>query len=179
MWDRAKAIEAVVYLASQINDPTKMKICKLLYFADKLHMSRYGRFISGDNYVAMEHGPVPSKIYNIIRRVERGEENDAFSVPNSRTIAPQRPADLYEFSDTDIECFEETLRDYGNKTAKQLRDMSHGDAWDKVSDFGRIFDDQAKGPKSVPMPLELIVNELPNSVAVRELLEQEGYLPHP
>lgn len=179
MWDRAKAIEAIVYLASQINDPTKMKICKMLYFADKLHMSRYGRFITGDFYVAMEHGPVPSKIYDIIRRVERGEENDAFSVPNPRSIAPKRPADLYEFSDTDIECLEEILRDYGNKSAKQLRDMSHGTAWDTVSDFGRIFDNQAKGPKGVPMPLELIVNELPNSAAVRELLEQEGYLPHP
>jgi uncharacterized phage-associated protein len=72
VWDKEKAIEAIVYLANRLDKPTKLKIFKLLYFADKLHMSRYGRFIVGDYYVAMKHGPVPSRTYNILKEVEGG-----------------------------------------------------------------------------------------------------------
>ncbi len=177
MWDRAKAIEAVVYLANRIDDPTKMKIFKLLYFADKLHMSRYGRFIIGDYYAAMKHGPVPSATYNIVKEVEAGRENSAFSLPDARRISAKRKADLREFSETDIECLEETLRIYGRASATQLRKLSHSDAWNKVTDDGRMFDDESGGPQSVPIPLGFIVDELPNAPAVRELLQTEGYLP--
>ena len=174
MWDREKAIEVVVYLANRVHDPTKMKIFKLLYFADKLHMSRYGRFITGDFYVAMEHGPVPSRTYSITQEVERGREINAFRVPDNRQIVPLRQADLYELSQTDIECLDETLASLGRLTASQLRDRSHSQAWSKVTNEGRLFEDNST---SVPIPLELIVEELPNATEVTELLQREGKLP--
>jgi len=177
VWDRAKAIEAIVYLAGRINSPTKMKIFKILYLADKLHMSRYGRFIIGDNYVAMQHGPVPSKTYAIVKQVENGSYSDAFAVPTTRQITPLRPPNLRDLSESDIECFEETLREHGRKTAKQLRDITHGDAWNRVSNRGEIFSEGSSSSQSVPIPLEFIVDELPNAAAVRELLQIEGYLP--
>ena len=33
------------------------KICKILYFADREHLSKYGRSITGDVYIAMTYGP--------------------------------------------------------------------------------------------------------------------------
>lgn len=177
MWDRVKAIETVVYLANRINDPTRMKIFKLLYFADKLHMSRYGRFIIGDSYVAMKFGPVPSKTYDIVKDVRKGQESDAISVPNDWDIIPKRSAALLEFSETDIECLDEILELYGRMPAKQLSIISHGGAWERVTGKGRMFEDDTDGPKSTPMPLDYIVDELPNSAAVRELLQIEGYIP--
>lgn len=175
MWDRAKSIEAIVYLACRLKDPTKLKIFKLLYFADKLHMSRYGRFILGDYYAALKHGPVPSKTYDMVKEVEEGQVIDAFTVRNKRDICPNREAELVEFSETDIECLDEILRVYGRATATQVRNISHGDAWNKASNNGAIFDD-GNSPNSVPIPLEYIVDELPNSTAVRNLLQREGYL---
>ncbi len=179
MWDKAKAIESVVYLANRINDPTRMKIFKLLYFADKLHMSKYGRFVTGDFYVAMQHGPVPSRTYNLVKEIERGQESTAISVPNNRDILPKRPAEMLEFSETDVECLDEILREYGGTAAKQLRDISHGDAWDRVTGKGQMFNEGTGGAQSAPIPLDYIVDELPNSAAVRELLEREGYLQKP
>jgi uncharacterized phage-associated protein len=40
-----------------------------MYFADRKHLEKYGRFICGDSYVAMKHGPVPSEIYDILKAV--------------------------------------------------------------------------------------------------------------
>ncbi len=39
----------------------------MMYFADRLHLERYGRFICGDSYVAMKNGPVPSFTYDILK----------------------------------------------------------------------------------------------------------------
>lgn len=179
MWDKAKAIESVVYLANRVHDPTRIKIFKLMYFADKLHMSRYGRFIVGDLYVAMKNGPVPSRTYDLVKEIERGQESDAIVVPNSWAIKAKRDARMIEFSETDIECFEEIIGQYGRDSAKQLSKISHGDAWDRVTNKGQMFEANNNGPQSTPMPLDYIVDELPNSAAVRRLLQIEGDLPTP
>ena len=38
----------------------KLKALKLVYFADRYHLRRFGRPITGDEYLAMPHGPVAS-----------------------------------------------------------------------------------------------------------------------
>src|SRR5438552_1173164 len=43
-----------------------LKLLKLLYLADRQSMSRYGESISGDCMVAMPHGPVLSRTYDLI-----------------------------------------------------------------------------------------------------------------
>jgi len=50
---------AVAYLAERKPGVTKKELCKLLFFADKLHLLRYGRPITGDRYFALEQGPSP------------------------------------------------------------------------------------------------------------------------
>lgn len=60
-----KTVQALNYLASraggQIN---KMKALKLLFFADRYHLRKYGRSITNDQYFAMDYGPVASKAKN-------------------------------------------------------------------------------------------------------------------
>ncbi|WP_409530306.1 Panacea domain-containing protein [Shinella sp.] len=41
---------------------------KTLYYADRAHLQRYGRPITGDRYIAMENGPVPSYAYNAVKQ---------------------------------------------------------------------------------------------------------------
>jgi len=55
-----KVRQAVAYIASKLPGRENMyKVLKVMYFADKLHLKRYGRVIFGDRYIAMKHGPVP------------------------------------------------------------------------------------------------------------------------
>src|ERR1700723_3107507 len=60
-----KLVQAIAYFSkSGIPDLTKLKIAKLLYFADKVHLLEHGRPIIGDVYWCMDYGPVPSFALN-------------------------------------------------------------------------------------------------------------------
>jgi len=48
----------------------KVKLMKLFYFADFIHVKNFGSPITYDNYVRMEHGPIPSVILNLIDAVD-------------------------------------------------------------------------------------------------------------
>lgn len=131
------ALEVVLYLAQKSKDSTFHHIFKLLYFADRLHLARYGRLICGDQYIAMKDGPVPSDLYDMFKAVRGGydynrlpEVTEAISVaPNGYTIIPQRRANLEWLSDSDIECLDESLRDYDHFSFPELSRRSHDDAW--------------------------------------------------
>ena len=44
-----------------------IKLLKLLYIADREALAEWGIPVSHDNYVSMDHGPVLSQTYNLIR----------------------------------------------------------------------------------------------------------------
>lgn len=134
-FDAKVAIEAILFIANKSQAPTFHHIVKLLYFADRLHLQRYGRLICGDDYVAMKHGPVPSGIYDMLKAIRYGQTNDhfpelksAFQV-NDYTVIPLRSPDLEWLSDSDVECLTEALSVYDNLSFNQLTDLSHDDAW--------------------------------------------------
>src|SRR6266540_3560826 len=82
-FDPERALELVLYVANQLRYPTLHSVSKVVYFADREHLSRYGSLLSGDNYVAMRHGPVPSAIYNLLKAAAGRQE-------------PLIPAEFYE-----------------------------------------------------------------------------------
>jgi hypothetical protein len=67
--NKQKVIEALVYLATRRPRIDIFHVCKVLFYADLLHFRRYGRPILGDQYVAMDDGPVPSFTLNVSKRV--------------------------------------------------------------------------------------------------------------
>jgi uncharacterized phage-associated protein len=160
-FDPQKAIEAVLVVASKVADPTFHRISKLLYFADKLHLGKYGRFICGDDYVAMRHGPVPSRIYDMLKAAaSRGESpwaqktKLAFDV-NNYTVKPQRPPDLTRLSASERACLEEAIKTFGGKSFSELTNASHDAAWRAADENDLIT-------------VEDIARTLPNAVEVLE-----------
>jgi len=136
-FDFDKGLEAILYIAARVPSPTFHKISKILYFADLEHLESFGRFVTGDRYVAMEYGPVPSNLNNIMR-AGRGEDqfddqkeviNNAFGVPERYTIRPLRESRNSVFSRSDIECLDRSIAKHGEKSFGQLVDESHDSAW--------------------------------------------------
>src|SRR5688572_4207008 len=88
------AVETILYIASRSKEPTYHRIAKLLYFADLLHLERYGRFICGDRYIAMKHGPVPSGVYAMMKAAEGGVSYYSFpAAENAFVVRPFGPAE--------------------------------------------------------------------------------------
>lgn len=175
MWNRQKAIEAILYLANRIQEPSVLRILKVLYLADKLHLSRYGRFIVRDNYVAMEYGPVASNTYDLLK--DEGV-TDFSVVGKKKDVIPCRDADVMEFSRTDVECLDEIIRDYGRASTDRLIAIAHDQVWREISDNGKRVKKDTPGPNSLPMPIERIADGLANAAEVRDHLDylrEEGY----
>lgn len=134
------ALEAILYIANRVNSPTFHKISKLMYFADRKHLEEYGRFICGDSYVAMQHGPVPSGIYDILKSVRfSGCEchtemlKGAFAV-DEYTVKPLRNANCDYFSDSDLACLDWAIEKFGNKSFDYLTRLSHDKAWQSADE---------------------------------------------
>jgi uncharacterized phage-associated protein len=138
--NHAKAIEALVWLASSRPGMTPGQIAKILFFADKAHLARYARPVLGDRWVAMEHGPVPSFVYDVLK-VDKGfldaDLANAVDVAirldeasNPRTVHARRAPDADLLSRTDIECLGDALARFGSLPFSELRRLSHADrAW--------------------------------------------------
>jgi len=132
-FDAGKAVEVLLYIAGQ--QPDMYAALKILYFADRQHLARYGRFICGDSYIAMDKGPVPSGAYDLVKFV-RGNGwcapsvsvKEAFAV-QGYSIIPLRKPNLDLLSESDIECLDEAIRTYGNWPFGKLKRESHDKAY--------------------------------------------------
>src|SRR5574340_1046315 len=103
MFDREKALETILFVAKNLATPTLHSVSKVLYLADKRHLQDYGRLICGDRYIAMEYGPVPSAIYNMMKVADGRERidgdwdeiiKDAIEIRGGRAIKAKRKPNL-------------------------------------------------------------------------------------
>ena len=165
-FDRAKALEAILFIAQNLNRASLHSVSKMFYVADKLHLQEYGRLICGDRYIAMEYGPVPSAIYNMMKvSADRSSIDvdwdeiirDAFEIRQGRYVVPKREADRSLLSESEVECLTETIREHGSKSFGTLTDLTHDQAWHETGD------DQT-------MSLESIARTLPNAQEITDYL---------
>lgn len=169
-FDSEKALEAILYVTSKAPHADIYHVGKILYFADCAHLKEYGRMICGDTYIAMKDGPVASGTYDIIK-IARGDASfipagfdaeliqKSFSV-NGYDVKALRKADEDFFSESDIECIDQAIEEYGKMSFKAIRDKSHDGAWSAVT-LNNV------------MPLELIAEKLDNSGLLLSYLQGE------
>lgn len=117
------------------------KVLKVIYFADKEHLFNYGRFIFGDNYVALQHGPVPSKAYNMVKNVKLehaltdcGTDGALFTVKDDDTVVPLVQPDLSCFSKSDLECLDKAIEECRPLNFGQLKSRSHDAAYNAADE---------------------------------------------
>jgi len=138
--DVEKAVEVILYLAKRAPLPDVYHLCKILYFADKKHLERYGRFICDESYVAMKNGPVPSGVYDLLKyvrgdgRVLQSEHaRNSFGI-EERRVFPFRDANLAMLSESDRECLDEAIAENGNLPFSGLKKKSHDAAFDSADE---------------------------------------------
>jgi uncharacterized phage-associated protein len=143
-----------------------MKICKLLYFADKAHLLEYGRPIIGDTYYKLKDGPIPTKGLDMLRgRIGPANQalvHEAFQVQGLHVI-PRREPDMSVFSRSDVKILALIKDQLGEMSAFQLRKLSHDEHAYEASEMHS------------PIDFELIANDAPDADALREFLGSEQH----
>jgi hypothetical protein len=77
-----KATQAVNYFAQRSGGIiNKMKAIKLIYFADRYHLRKYGRPITNDEYLAMDYGLVSSGVKDIAEMSGFFRSSESGSMP--------------------------------------------------------------------------------------------------
>lgn len=124
-----KIVETLLFVLNRVDYVDKHKLSKILYFADKSHLEKYGRTITGDSYVKMKFGPVPSRTYDLIKSSFGGEV--PFHIDGQRVI-PDRHENIEELSESDVICLNASIKEYEDKDFSELVTLSHDASWHKA-----------------------------------------------
>lgn len=137
--DCKKITQAINYLVSRQGsaDVDELRVVKLMWAADRYHLRKYARTVTGDNYVAMYKGPVGSSTKDIIE-FETGYGNiDDSDIPyieqynsyhqNNKDgmIAVVGDTDINELSKTDIEALDFALSTFGDMSTAEIIEFTH------------------------------------------------------
>ena len=151
-FDKEKSLNALLYVANRVQRKDFHKIFKIIYFADRQHLADWGRPITGDTYIAMEAGPVPSRLYDMLKIV-RGDSylpdmeglGKYFQVENWMYVRPLQDADLNKLSANEQEAMSEAIEKYAALSYDEIKEKSHDVAWRSTArDFLISWDNIAR-----------------------------------
>lgn len=146
-----KLIYAIAFFATRgIPDLTKLKVAKLLFFADKDHLLQFGRPIIGDEYFCLPYGPVPSVSLNEMNDainagdLESSDDVQADAICFASVLKVHRPFfgkwlpvfrarkgyDAQVFSKSELSSLQSVSDQFGKMTASDLVTLTHKEvAW--------------------------------------------------
>lgn len=137
--DCRKITQVINYLVSRQGGSNidELKIVKLIWAADRYHLRKYARTVTGDNYVAMYRGPVGSSTKDVIE-FETGygnvsdsdisyiEQYNSYCQKNKDgLISVVNDTDTNELSKTDIEALDFALKTFGDMSTSDIIDFTH------------------------------------------------------
>jgi uncharacterized phage-associated protein len=165
-FDLDKLVHTLAFFSRQgVNDLTKLKAAKLIYFVDKHHLWHFGRPVVGGAYYCMPFGPVPGKALQAMNDViDAAGLPFAFGVPAERVIeeylevredgvhprfVARKDFDPDVFSKSELEALGVIVQKFGQLSASQLVELTHRDpTWTKPNQTRAIG-----GRESIPYEL--------------------------
>ena len=169
-----KSAQALNFFARQGGGSiNKLKALKLLFFADRYHLRKFGRPVSECSYFAMKHGPVASEAKNIAEEADQLPQNVlAYARKYVRKkgdydCSTNADIDSSVLSTSDLEALNFAWRHFGRFSKYQLRDITHHyPEWkrheSKLETIKRVPMDYAdffKEPDAGYIPCHTLTNE--------------------
>jgi len=106
-----------------------LKLIKLLYLVDREALLRWGRFVTTDQFVSMDKGPVVSRIYTLIREEPEPGEISVWrryiSEPQNYEAALLGEAPADELSRAEEDLIAEVFAEHGHKSRWELVQLTH------------------------------------------------------
>lgn len=116
------------YILQKGGAMSHLKLQKILYYIQALHLAYFEHGIIDDEFEAWLHGPVSRKVYNNIKDLSVLYAEIAYDV-NQWNIG-QTPDILIEAQVTSEqkELIDEVIEQYGKLTSSQLENLSHSES---------------------------------------------------
>ena len=137
----------MLFIVAHLPKPANVyNVLKCLYFADRQHLQEYGRQIYGETFYALEHGPVPSAAYEIVKYaggrakwdLQFPEAIELLDV-NDIHVSARGSADTDLLSRSDMGCLLDAARKYGKMPFSRLKKLSHrGKAFENADANGEM-----------------------------------------
>lgn len=139
---------AMLYVINKVGSIDTLHLFKILYFADREHLVRYGRHIINDDFKAIEMGPIPSCIYSAIKVVQGKNKAEKYSHLEELfncieigdrlhyVIKAKEKPDMDELSASDIKCLDDSFEENRLIDTYDLSQKSHDHAWNKARENG-------------------------------------------
>ncbi|MCQ2960548.1 MAG: SocA family protein [Bacteroidales bacterium] len=131
--DKAKLGNAIVYIAEKVEDLSKTKLLKLLFFMEEYSVCRFQTPFLGMQYEIWQAGPVIKDVFVDLSEtpvllegyVEKVNKEGNTYIRSIKNFSDE------EFSDNDMLVMDEIISKYGNKTATELVKLTHkeGSLW--------------------------------------------------
>ena len=147
--NKEKVSNSILFTLENLGGTSDLhKIFKILYFADQKHLTTYGFPITGDFYIAMKNGPLPSQTYDLLKSI-RGDSSfgqidphykELFTVQDYYVSAKSK-ADMDELAQSDIECLLESIHENRHLDFGELSNKSHKKAWENANNANN-FDNE-------------------------------------
>jgi len=164
--ETAKAV--MLYISRNIGKADLIHLFKILYFAEKKHLAKWGDLIVNDTYIAMKNGPVPSIIYDLFKGIRGDGLMDkryevfysAFDIEEGYFVVPLEFPDADYLSRTNIEALDESIVENKDADFYALSKKSHDHAWNNADRNNKMnFIDIAKAGGASKEMIDYILEE--------------------
>jgi uncharacterized phage-associated protein len=137
----------ILYILTRADEEKKdvFNIVKTAYYAQKIHLVKYASILFNDDIYALQFGPVPSTIYDILKISRKDKQtknrykenalileiaNSIYS-KNGYFYAKEQPNMDY-LSVSNIECLNEAIEEISKMTFNETSGLTHGKEWKRA-----------------------------------------------
>lgn len=132
-----RLVEQVLFVLSLVPGMTQYTLYKVLYFADRKYLSKYGIPLVHTAFYAWEYGPVPKKLYYALKHPNGLQIEDRVFAEAVRMgkkdasdrLFPLREPDFDYIAKAEVETLRESVEENANCSFEDLKNRSHDIAW--------------------------------------------------
>jgi len=169
-----RSLQAAAYLLKSAEgcELRYIHLLKMLYIADREYLVEYGYTITGDNVVAMQYGPVLSRILNLIKgKASEAETWRQFILTerSRRTVRLVADPGIGELSRASMRKLDSVFERFGNLKPFEVVRLTH--------EFPE-WEDYYRDNTSTPIPWQAILRAQGKEKMIRVAKEQIGLQAH-
>lgn len=152
---------------------SKVKLAKILWFADKEYMYKYCKHLSTLEYIKLPQGPVPKNYDKILKELENKGIIHSFSLlsygKKQICFHSLKEPCLDEFKPQEISILDKVIHTFYNQKSSTLSKKTHDELWDKL-EMGELMPIESVFWQDIQSPSDEDIKQ-----ALKEL-EKKGLL---